>query len=45
MAGILMTFYQVVGLLGAKGGSWGAEMQSEISPNVGKLPEGNISTY
>src|SRR5437764_574911 len=31
--------YPVLGSLGAKGGSWGAEMQREISPNASKISQ------
>ena len=37
MEKMFLTFYQVVGSLVAKGGSWGAEMGWNLSPNVGIL--------
>ena len=38
MKNTFLMLYPVLGLLGAKGGRWGAEMQSVIPPNVGKSP-------
>src|SRR2546423_6774679 len=38
MKNMFLMLYPVLGLLGAKGGRWGAEMQSVIPPNVGKSP-------
>ena len=38
MGNMFLMLYPVLGLLVAKGGSGGAEMQREISPNVGKSP-------
>ena len=38
MENMLLILYPVLGLLVAKGGKGGAEMQREISPNVGKSP-------
>ena len=31
--------YPALGLLGAKGGQWGAEMWREISPNTSKISQ------
>ena len=44
METMFLMLYPVLGFLEAKGGSWGAEMQREIPPNVGISPEGDIST-
>ena len=38
MKNMFLMLYPVLGLLVAKGGKGGAEMQREISPNVGKSP-------
>ena len=39
MKNMFWMLYPVLGLLGAKGGRWGAEMQREISPNASKISQ------
>ena len=39
MENMFWVLYPVLGLLGAKGGRWGAEMQREISPNANKISQ------
>jgi hypothetical protein len=39
MASMLLMLYPVLGLLGAKGGRWDAEMQREISPKASKISQ------
>ena len=39
MENIFWILYPVLGLLGAEGCRWGAEMQREISPNTSKISQ------
>src|SRR5438105_4657618 len=45
MENMLLILYPVLGLLVAKGGSGGAEMQREISPNASKISQVGKDLY